>query len=698
MSDGVVIVAMAAQSALGRSLREAVHAVRADTIGIREPISLEQRPATSKGVGESPLPGSARSDRYRAERLLRDTADALMASLPDGALAGDPSRNMVVIGTTVGGMRHCGAAIRLQDAGHEDAALSAFAAVPASAVLRRAFRGLPVDGASITVSCACASALSAIAHGTALLQIGDADAVVVGGYDPVSEFVYGGFGALQLIADGPLQPFAKDRGGMKLGEGCVLFVLRRASDAAKAGIPVIASIESIGESSDAHHLTQPHPDGAGAAAALRQAVSGEGPDLLLAHATGTPGNDGAEYAAYRSAFGDRLAGIRVVAMKGRLGHPLGAAGAMELAIALECAKEGLLPTGAGPEPDRDAFPDLNLVRGAARSIPVRRITALAAGFGGANVAVTVAAGGPARGRAVAVPPRVVSVAGWGSVSPGGRGLDGLRLLETGAPGPVPEAVLSSLVDRARFRRIAMLPRLVLAAMADLRDSGAITSDELEQTPVLCATWHGAADFTERYYRDLVASGVDLANPLLFAESVPNIASGHASIGFGITAACASVIGSRNAGFEALALASARIRAGTWDRAVVIAAEEEHPLIDAVLSRWSGAEVRSRSSAVAMLLRAMPDGSAGGSLVVGPATAVDVGRCSQSPLDATMLLGRPGVTRTGVPEMGAVTGPAVAMLAAGSDGGRVQGVWSAEPGGASWLLRIEDPQGRRGSVA
>lgn len=698
MSDGVVIVAMAAQSALGLSLRDAVGAVRADLGGVREPVALEQQPATQKGVGEVPLQSGRYSDRFRAERLLRGTANALFASLPSGALPESSARTMLVVGTTVGGMRHCGAAVRLQAAGREDDALSVFADVPASAVLRSAFHGLPIGGAAITISCACASALSAIAHGSALLQSGEADAVVVGGYDPVSEFVYGGFGALQLIADGPLRPFAADRGGMKLGEGCVLLVLRRATDAARAGIPVIAGIESIGESSDAHHLTQPDPAGAGAAAALRLAVTGGRPDLLLAHATGTPGNDGAEYQAYRSTFGDQLASIRVAAMKGRLGHPLGAAGAMELAIALECLRQGLMPTGAGPEPDPEAFPGLALLRGSASPLPVRRITALAAGFGGANVAVTVVAGEDAPVKRPCAPARAASIAGWGSVSPGGRGVDGLRQLQAGAAGPVPDAVLSSLVDRARFRRIALLPRLVLAALADLRDSGAISGDELKQTPVLCATWHGAADFTERYYRDLVSSGLDLANPLLFAESVPNIASGHASIGFGITAPCASVIGSRNAGFEALALARARICAGTWDRAVVVAAEEPHPLVDAVLSRCSGSEIRSRSAAVAMLLRWVPEGSRASSFVVGPITTASTGRCSLSPIDASAFAGHPGVVGTALPEIGAATGPAVAMITACSDDGRFPDVVSAEPGGRLWRLGFEKPEIRRGEVS
>jgi 3-oxoacyl-[acyl-carrier-protein] synthase II len=687
MSTGVVIVAMAAQSALGRSLRTMVDALQEDACGVREPKSLEQRPTQPKGVGEVPLAVGSPTDRFRAERLLRGTARQLLGEVATGLLSPDPRRNTAVIGTTVGGMRHCGAALRLQVSGVEGGGLDALAAVPASTVLQRALRSLPLGGGAITVSCACASALSAMAHGTALLRSHEADAVIAGGYDPVSEFVYGGFSALQLVAQGPLQPFAKEREGMKLGEGCVLFVLRRAEDALAFGLPVIAEIEAFGESSDAHHLTQPHPEGLGAAAALESAALHGRPDVLLAHATGTPGNDGAEYRAYVAALGEDLRNTKVVAMKGRLGHPLGAAGALELAIGLECARRRQIPSGAGPEPDHAEFPGLVLVRGTPQAGNPARITALAAGFGGANVAVSVLPAASTPGDLGSPACSSVRIAGWGAVSPGGRGADGLRRTLEGAPAGVPESVLSALVDRARFRRVALLPKLVIAAISDLCESGAISREELRRTPVLCATWHGACDFTERYYRDLVASGVDLANPLLFAESVPNIASGHASIGFGITAPCASVIGSRNSGLEALALARARVASRSWERAVVVAAEEPHSLVDAVLSRVSGAEISARSAAIAMLVEEVRGHDIRLDFSVGPRSVETEFLCSGSPIDRTALCGHRGCFGTAVPEFGSATAPAVAMLACTDSGGRFRSVASAEPGGHDWLLRF-----------
>lgn len=691
MSGAIVIVRFASIGALGRTASDAVAAMIADRYGVRDPSCLEQVPQESKGVGEALLVTGGSDEAFRAELLLRAAIEDALAGGPGALLSADPGRNAAVIGTTVGGMRHCGEAIRLEARGDPRGALASFARIPAGTVLRRALRGLPVAGPRVTISCACASALSAVAHACALLRSGAVDTVLAGGYDPVSEFVYGGFSALQLVARGPLSPFSKDREGMKLGEGSAIFVLRRADDTARLGLPIMATIEGLGESSDAHHLTHPHPDGAGAAAAIGAACGRTVPDLLLAHATGTEGNDAAEYRAYRTVFGERLADVPVAALKSRLGHPLGAAGALELAIAIESAARGIMPSGGGRAPDLDSFPGLRLLRGPAAPGRPSRIVALAAGFGGANAAVAVSSGSSHPAPVASSPPRTVALAGWGAVCAAGRGTDGIRGLAACDEGNVPDSVLAGLIDRVKYRRIAMLPRLMIAAIRDLCATVGVAPDALAATPVLCATWHGAAEFTERYYRDLIASGIDLANPLLFAESVPNVGSGHVSIGLGITAPCASVVGSRSAGLEACALAISRIACGSWDRAIVVAGEEAHPLIDTVLGHSIGKAVHSRAAAVALLMQASAPGDGRPSVRAGVGTSRAGSVTSGSPVDADAGARR----RPDVPECGAATPLAVAMLESSTPGGRFVRIASQEPGGAPWWLGIEEQREQNG---
>ena len=680
MIERIDIVGIAAQCGLGASIHDVVEAIRLDASGMRLPVALEQQPARTPSVGEVPLTGLGRSSRFRAEYMLRSTVMQLLDSVPAAALPTDTRRIGIVIGTTVGGMRHCGEAMRLLARNERSRALDAFSAVPAGQVLRRALRRLPVRGLAATISCACASALSAIANGVALLQARVVDAVIVGGYDSVSEFVYGGFSALQLVASGPLRPFAESRDGMKLGEGCALMMLQRSSDMRRHGTEALGSIVGIGESCDAHHLTNPHPEGRGATAALLQATGDVLPDLLMAHATGTPANDAAEHAAYRLAFGASLKDIPVAALKSRFGHPLGAAGALELVLALECARRGLLVSGSGPEPDRRSFSDLHLLRGPAKSGKARRLLGLAAGFGGVNVAITVDREPADRASRSVVQSRQVRVAGWGAITPGGRGLDGLCRLSSESPTSVSEDLLDALVNRARTRRMALLPRLVMAAIEDLRSGGALSIEELQETPVLCATWHGAADFTERYYRDLVESGIDLANPLLFAESVPNIASAHASLGFGIRAACASVIGSRNAALQSLALARARIACGHWSRALVVAVEESHWMVDAALAHFHRSPVVSSAGAVAVLLREFTGGIDGESPHAESNPNAVCRITSASPLDRVLVARDEPVRACRTPEIGCVTPLAVAMQELASTSDIVSQVMSVEPGG------------------
>jgi 3-oxoacyl-(acyl-carrier-protein) synthase len=408
------------------------------------------------------------------------------------------------------------------------------------------------------------------------------------------------------------------------------------------------------------------------------------PDLLIAHATGTPGNDAAEYQAYRSAFGADLPRVAVTALKSRFGHPLGAAGALELLAVLACADAGFIPAGLGRPVDRNAFPDIDLLQQNPRSGDPRRVTVLAAGFGGANVAMSVVRGDQpmrfAAAQAVVSAPRVV-IRGIGCVSAGGRGLAGLQRLAHCGARDVSEVTLAPLLDRSRTRRFALLPRLMLAACRDLCDAVGMSAHDLASMPLLAASWHGAAAFTEQYYRDLLASGINLANPMLFAESVPNVGSAHVSLGFGMTAASATVIGTRTAGLEAMFLASCRIRSGEWDKAMVVMADESHPTIDAVLGHCTSKEVLSGSAGMAFLIERM-DASSAESLpeMVGfDRSIMERGRW------------RSGVRGRGalaIPEIGCVAGPAtLALEIAGGHSGNIS-ISCTDPNGFAWTLHAK----------
>ena len=152
---------------------------------------------------------------------------------------------------------------------------------------------------------------------------------------------------------------------MKVGEGYGVVILERARDAATRGARILARIAGWGESADAHHLTKPHPQGNGALSAMRTALARAGvtaPDisLITAHATGTPDNDAGECAALSSLLGPHLSAVPVVALKSRLAHTLGGAGAIELILSVLAIRDQMRPTTANVALADIEYPDLNL--------------------------------------------------------------------------------------------------------------------------------------------------------------------------------------------------------------------------------------------------------------------------------------------------------------------------------------------------
>ena len=720
----IAIIRMAAQSALGTNVADHVAALRAGVVGIGSPKHLEQMPRNYCGAGEIPNSMSYGGD-CRAEYMLKHSFTELLTCVEREAITLRPDRWGIVLGTTLAGMRHCGEGLRREASGRADQSDKHYARTVASAVLGSAIQDLGISGPTLTVSCACASGLSAISHACSLLEAGAVDWVIAGGYDPISEFAYGGFAALQLIAANAVSPFSKDRDGMKIGEGVGLLLLRRMEDAILTHPKkIIASIMATAQTSDSHHLTQPHPQGTGVALALSQVVDVlRPPDLLIAHATGTLANDAAEYEAFRSVFGRRLPNIPVIALKGRFGHPLGAAGVLELIATLACAQNGCTPTSADTIWDDDAFGDLQLLQGECRKEVPQEIVAISAGFGGVNAAIRVQCAmiPQQHDRQILsqeqnVQPQRACITAVGAISSAGRGIKQLvkQAQEPGTCGELTEAILAPMLDRIQTRRLAILPQIMIAAIRDLVETAGLTPDELRDTPLIAANWTGTPQFTIEYYRDLLRSGIDLANPMLFAQSVPNVGSAHCSIAFGIRAASLSVIGRRTAALEAISLAAAKITTNSWPRAIIVAAEEAHPVSERILSHCAEESMQFRSSGIAVLLEKRSNevlpcgrsaieiqqciGATGKSATleaeVALFKALKLGRAcvgahitSQSPLDRNISILDPSVMRVGSTELGCVSALTSLFV---SDTLRANPqdsvvVLASDPHGACWSL-------------
>lgn len=581
---------------LGLTRQATWWAVLQNRCGIGPMTAMESTlPPPAEGGQAPELPADFQPALPRPARYLRY---ALRQALDDAQLTSSNPYPMercgIALGTTLHGMRCAGDFLRQGD----PELLKDFLAGP---VATAAAGDLGFAGCGLTTCSACSSSLGSIALGVTLLRAGQLDLVVAGGYDTISEYVYGGFNSLRLVAPGALKPFARDRQGMKLSEGYGIVVLERAGAARRRGANALASILGFGESADAHHLTQPHPQGEGAARAIQAALrdAGVGPldiDLIAAHATGTPDNDAAEFAAFSRVFQEHLPRVPVVAFKSHLGHTLGGAGAVELILSAMALREQVVPACATVRPEDVEFDGLQLSTGAPRGASIRTTLNTSLGFGGANTCVVL--GTPATTTTTGSPPVAarprsddeVYVSGIGVVFPAVVGNDAFvaRLTDPAASplrqdtGSVADSEISELLNARRVRRMSEYVKLSLAAtMLCLRHAGIHDAASLgDSCGAILGTAHGSTNYCESYYREIVKCGVCAANPMLFAEGVPNAAAAHLSLMLSLKGPCQTIIGTRTAGLDALRLAAARIASDGWHRAIVGAAEEYSPVVNA----------------------------------------------------------------------------------------------------------------------
>ena len=202
-----------------------------------------------------------------------------------------------------------------------------------------------ITGPRYVVSTACSSGAKALAAGRRLIRCGMLDAVVSGGLDTLCHLTLRGFHGLGILSLTGCRPFARDRDGIAIGEGGALLVLERDGDGP-------AVLLGVGESSDAHHMSAPQPEGLGAEAAMAAALADAGIEpgdvaLVNAHGTGTVANDASEAAAINRLLGDE---VPVISTKGYMGHLLGAAGAVEAALCVAALEHGWAPGSLGCNP------------------------------------------------------------------------------------------------------------------------------------------------------------------------------------------------------------------------------------------------------------------------------------------------------------------------------------------------------------
>lgn len=384
----VVVSAYTLSTAVGLGREAMLQSMRAARTGLA-PVKFLDLPLPTwvgevPGVDATVLPAPLSAFDCRNNRLawLGLQQDGFLDAVAAARARWGAGRVGVFLGTSTSGLLQTELAYRRR--GPDGALPADFLYGPTQntySVAAFAVQALGLAGPSWVVSTACSSSAKVFGTAARLMQLGLIDAAVVGGVDSLCLTTLYGFNSLELLSDEICRPWDANRKGLSIGEAAAFALLERESARPEGWLL------GVGESNDGYHMSTPHPEGAGAIAAMRAALASAGLaptdiDYINLHGTATPTNDASEDAAVRQVFGTATPASST---KGATGHTLGAAGGVEAAISLLALRHGVMPAGLNVL-QRDPALQLNYLL-ETREGPLRRVLSNSFGFGGSNASL-----------------------------------------------------------------------------------------------------------------------------------------------------------------------------------------------------------------------------------------------------------------------------------------------------------------------
>ena len=393
----LAITALSSVNALGTGRAALADGLRANRVALRandyEDAHIDTHIGRVDGVEEIALPAELARFDCRNNRLaeMAIRADGFEDAAASAIARYGAHRVALILGTSTSGVREGEYAFANRDpeTGALPAGFRFHETHDHHALAWYVGERLGIDGPAMTVSTACSSSAKVFADAEQLISAGLVDAAIVGGADSLCLMTLYGFRALELLDTGPAKPNDANRRGISIGEGAGLALVERPEAADR---PALARLLGYGESSDAHHMSAPHPQGLGAELSMRAALhrAGLAPgriDYVNQHGTGSTQNDRSEAQAIQRIFG---AQIRCSSTKGATGHTLGAAGIVETAICVAALAHGFRPGNANLE-TRD--PEIAVdVQAASETATVEVALMNSFGFGGSNCSLLLGRG------------------------------------------------------------------------------------------------------------------------------------------------------------------------------------------------------------------------------------------------------------------------------------------------------------------
>lgn len=381
-------------NACGQGLDETLKALRAGRSGLHacdfDDADLDTYIGRVEGIEDAPVREDLADFDCRNNRLAQMAlrTDGFEVAVAAAAARYGAERVAVIVGSSTSGVGEGEIAYRGRTQPDEPLPESfKFSQTHDFYSLARFVHGyLGLTGPNTTVSAACASSSKVFADAWQWIEAGVCDAAVVGGVDSLCLMTLRGFNSLELLSRGPCRPNDVARSGISIGEAAGFALVERMPSPAPQGA---VALYGYGESSDAHHMSSPHPDGKGAILAMQSALARAGlrpgdVDYINLHGTGSGANDRIEDKAVFGLFGS---GVPTSSTKGWTGHALGAAGITEAVISCLCLRAGFIPANLNLEtldPDFDSA-----VQSESRDLPIKRVISNSFGFGGNNCSVVL---------------------------------------------------------------------------------------------------------------------------------------------------------------------------------------------------------------------------------------------------------------------------------------------------------------------
>lgn len=355
-------------------------------------------------------PGNFGLDRKEYRKLDRYSQFALIATdeaIKDSSLdleSVDKSRVGVVLGTGIGGIETFGDELRDFSAGDGTPRFSPYYILKVISNIASGWISLKYGftGPGYATSSACASSAHALMDAFNLIRLGKADIVISGGSEaPISVSAIGGFNSAKALSVNnenmtkASRPFDAQRDGFVMGEGSGILILEEYEHAVARGAKIYAEFAGAGVTTDAYHVTAPHPEGDGAARAMILALeeaglSPEDVDYINAHGTSTPLGDVVELKAIKTVFGEHAYKLNISSTKSMHGHLLGASGSVEALACIHAINSGTIPPTINFEnEDPEIDYNLNLTLNKAQKREVNVAISNAFGFGGQNSCIVL---------------------------------------------------------------------------------------------------------------------------------------------------------------------------------------------------------------------------------------------------------------------------------------------------------------------